>query len=376
MKKKKRKKKNRNVKKMEIQKTQAENQQEVLSADVDKTQVENRQEILGDAAEKEQRRTTRLGAIIAIVAVIGTVCAFLFKMTISSLNVWSEQGIMYWYFQALFSFALSISVIIFADIVMYVISDLKRYNTLDHNYKKYDKESDSRYVYLLNDFNIYTIMLFFVFILSFPLSTIYGEKDQKWSGILLSCLCGLVGIVFVVRWAKAKDKKEIKRILLKVGEKIAKWMFVAFFCFTISVVFIVNNKATISVSYNADGIVEICNTSAESYNGLDIEIWNKDGEIIYTESVEKEKLLFAREDKYFNNEVAGEKVVEGILINSECLHWKYMFDLKEVINEADKYCVSITVYQNGKSVYLINSLSVDEENNEYTFAKDSMYKVY
>ena len=153
-------------------------------------------------------------------------------------------------------------------------------------------------------------------------------------------------------------------------------MFVAFFCFTISVVFIVNNKATISVSYNADCIVEICNTSAESYNGLDIEIWNKDGEIIYTESVEKEKLLFAREDKYFNNEVAGEKVVEGILINSECLHWKYMFDLKEVINEADKYCVSITVYQNGNSVYLFNSLSVDEENNEYTFAKDSMYKVY
>ena len=86
--------------------------------------------------------------------------------------------------------------------------------------------------------------------------------------------------------------------------------------------------------------------------------------------------MFAREDKYYNNEVAGEKVVEGILINSECLHWKYMFDLKEVINDADKYCVSITVYHNGKSVYLINSLSVDEENNEYTFAKDSMYKVY
>ena len=103
--KKKRKKKNRNVKKIELQITQAENQPEVVSADVDKTQVENRQEILGDATEKEQRRTTRLGAIIAIVAVIGTECAFLFKKTINSLNVWSEQGIMYWYFQALFSFA-------------------------------------------------------------------------------------------------------------------------------------------------------------------------------------------------------------------------------------------------------------------------------
>ena len=39
-----------------------------------------------------------------------------------------------------------------------------------------------------------------------------------------------------------------------------------------------------------------------------------DGEKIYTESVEKEKLLFAREDKYVNNEVDGEKVAEGILI--------------------------------------------------------------
>ena len=121
------------------------------------------------------------------------------------------------------------------------------------------------------------------------------------------------------------------------------------------------------------GII-ICNTSAENYNGLDIEIWNMDGEKIYTESVEKEKLLFAREDKYVNNEVDGEKVAEGILINSECLHWKYMFDLKEVINESGEYCVSITVHQDGKSAFLINSLSI--ENKEYIFAKDSMEKDY
>ena len=87
-----------------------------------------------------------------------------------------------------------------------------------------------------------------------------------------------------------------------------------------------------------------------------------------------EIFLFAREDKYVNNEVEGEKVAEGILINSECLHWKYMFDLKEVINESGEYCVSITVHQDGKSAFLINSLSV--ENKEYIFAKDSMEKDY
>lgn len=374
MSKNKHKKKNKKMKKREIHKMQVENQQKVLSANGDKEQVENQQEILVDAAEKEQRRTTRLGAIIAIVAVIGTICAFLFKMTISSLNVWSERGVIYWYLQALFLFALSTSVIIFIDIVLYVISDLKRYNMLDQNYKQYDQESDNRYMYLLSDFRIYTIMIIFVFILSIPLSAIYGEESQKWSGILASCLCAVVVIVLVVQWVKHKSKEEIKRILLKVGGKIAKWMFVALLCFTIGAIFIVNNKATISVSYNADGIVEICNTSAESYNGLDIEIRNMDGEKIYTESVEKEKLLFAREDKYVNNEVDGEKVAEGILINSECLHWKYMFDLKEVINESGEYCVSITVHQDGKSAFLINSLSV--ENKEYFFAKDSMEKDY
>lgn len=72
MRKKKHKKKNKNMKKREIQKMQVENQQEVLGADVDKNQVENQQEILVDAAEKEQRRTTRLGAIIAIVTVYVT----------------------------------------------------------------------------------------------------------------------------------------------------------------------------------------------------------------------------------------------------------------------------------------------------------------
>ena len=374
MSKNKHKKKDKKMKKREIHKMQVENQQKVLSANGDKEQVENQQEILVDAAEKEQRRTTRLGAIIAIIAVIGTICAFLFKMTISSLNVWSEKGVIYWYLQALFSFALSTSVIIFIDIVLYVISDLKRYNMLDQNYKQYDQESDNRYMYLLSDFRIYTIMIIFVFILSIPLFAIYGEESQKWSGILVSCLCAVVVIVLVVQWVKHKSKEEIKRILLKVGGKIVEWIFVALLCFTISATFIVNNKATISVSYNADGIVEICNTSAESYNGLDIEIYNMDGGIIYTESVEKEKLLFAREDKYVNNEVDGEKVAEGILINSECLYWKYVFDLKEVINESGEYCVSITVHQDGKSAFLINSLSV--ENKEYIFAKDSMEKDY
>lgn len=364
--------KKKNMKKREIKKMQVEDSQEMLSADVEKCGVEN----LVDDAEKEQRRTARLGAVIPIVAVIGTLCTFLFEMTVSSLNVWPKQGIMYWYLHVLFSFALSTVVIIFLDIVLYVINDLKRYNTLDRYCKQYDQKSDDQYMHLLNDFKIYTIMLICVFILSIPLFASYQKGSQKWVEILVFCLCVFAGVVFVVQWVKYRSKGEIKKILLIVVKTIGKGMLVAIFCYITSAIFVLNNKATISVSYNAEGIVEVCNTSAEGYKGLDIEIWNMDEGTIYTESIKEEKLLFAREDTYINNEVDGKKVSEGILINGECLHWKYLFDLKKVINESGEYYVSITVHQDNKSANLINSLSVDVENKEYIFAKDSMDKDY
>ena len=55
-------------------------------------------------------------------------------------------------------------------------------------------------------------------------------------------------------------------------------------------------------------------------------------------------------------------------------HFTKRIFAKEVINESGEYCVSITVHQDGKSAFLINSLSV--ENKEYIFAKDSMEKDY
>lgn len=347
-------KKNRNMKKREIQAVQ--------------------EEILVDVADKEQRKTTRLGAIIAIVAVIGAAYGFLFKITIGFLNVWSENGIIYWYMQILFLLILAMLIIIFFDIVLYVLSDLKRYNTLAQNYKQYDQQSDNKYMRLLNDFRFYTIMLFFVLELSVPLATIYTDNFPKWVMILFTCLDTVGGIVFGVPWIKRKNKEEVKKMILNAGRKIGKLIIIVAYCLSIGSIFVVNNKATISVNYSAGGIVDISNTSAESYTELNIEIHNWDNKIIYTESVEKEKLLFAREDKYVNNEIDGKKVAEGLLINCERIHWRYILDLKEAITEPGKYYVLITAHQDGKRVCLINSFLV--ENKEYVFAEDEMEKEY
>ena len=349
-------------------------EQKGLSGDVAKEQVEELPMMLIDNADTEQRRANRLGAIIAILVVLGTLCAFIFKMTISSINVWSEHGIIYWYLQLLFLSALSTLVILFVDMILYVVSDLKRHNIMDKNYQQYDEVSDKRYMHLINDFSIYIILLFIIFCLYFPISVIYEDDKQKWNGIVASCGMFLAGVLFLLFWIREKGEKEIKLGIKNAFYKFANLVFVALGCYVISVAIVVNNKTTIEVNYNADGRMVICNTSTESYNGLDIEIRKIDGEMIYVKSFEKKELLFAREDKYINNEFNGEKMDEGLLVTSEWLHWKCLFDLKEAVNEPGEYYVSIIVHNNGKRVQLINSFLT--RNNEYFFAKDSMVKEY
>ncbi len=339
-------------------------------------QEENQQKLPIDDSDIEERRATRLGAIIAIVAVIGTLCAFLFKLTTATINVWSEQGIIYRYLQLLFLCSLSIAVIVFIDIVVFIINDLKRYNISGEDYRKYDYESDNRYMHLLSDFRMYMIILVCIVALVIPLSAKLGNGIQKWGSIVVSCVYAILGIILAVQWLKHSSKEVNMRKIFTIVGKMVKMLFVALLCYIVGAVFIINSKATIKVSYNNSGTVEIYNTSTEDYKGLDINVYNMYGEIIYMEAVEKEDLLFAREDKYVsvNDEADGRKIEEGVVVNSELLHWKYKFNLKEVIKESGEYYISIVVHQDSKSVKLINTFCV--ENKEYTFAKDSMEKDY
>ena len=136
-------------------------------------------------------------------------------MMYNLINIWTKQGIIFMYFQLLFLLTLSTLVIIFMDIVLYVLSDLKRYNTLDKNYRQFDQESDNRYIYLQQDFSFYIIMLFFVFSIYLPLSSMYGKGVAKCAMLLFSLLIIFFEILFAIKWIKDRTKKE----KIKVVEK-------------------------------------------------------------------------------------------------------------------------------------------------------------
>lgn len=151
--------------------------------------------------------------------------------------------------------------------------------------------------------------------------------------------------------------------------KLAGVAVLVYFFATLS---FLNNSASIQIDYNGSGEIVIENSTTGGYQGLDIQIYNFDEEIVYSESVEKNKLLFAHEYKYINEDKEKKKN-EGMFLNSEYIHWSYLFDLKEHVDNGD-YFVYITVYNGDRRAELVNSFIIKD--GKCFFAKDSMEKNY
>lgn len=339
-----------------------------------KREKKNFDDVQKDELDKEQRRATRLGAIIAIVAIIGTLCTFMVKVTLGLINVWPQKGMLYWYLMALFLCALSTIIIILFDIIRYILCDLKRYDVLDSNCKLYDDVSDKSYSYISKEFKTYAIMISCAFFTLIPLEAVYVEKSQRERCIVVSTICLCIGIMMTVIWLKTSSKEERKKTFMTILNCLGKWFVCSIICYCILVIYIDNKQSIIEIDYGANGNISIYNSSANEYNGLEIQVYDRNSENIYTECVDKDNLLFAREEHYISAEVDGEKVLEGALIASEILHWTYIFDLKEIINESGKFAVNIIVYQDNETIELINYTIV--ESGEFTFAQRKLKKKY
>ena len=339
-----------------------------------KEQQELRQDMMKEE-EEEQRRTTRMAAIVAILAVAGAILTFFFTMTIKVLNIWSKEGIIFQYLQILAVILLSIMIMILIDMVFYLWFDLKRHDVLNANYKRYDKKSDEGYMNLIYDVKIYgeTLGIFMIPVLFFYI--IYGEKSMKQSGIIL--LLGIVGFaIYGFKYRlKGINKNILKVIVRKRGWKLLKLFALGIVCYYFVFSIVINSDiTTINIDYNKTGIVVINNESSRNYESLKIEIYNVHDEKIYFDSVEEDKLLYAKEDKNIKSMIDDKVVGEGLALNDERLYWKYSFDLQEVIKEPGKYYIYISVYQNENNVVLGNTFFKDEK--EYIFAKDKMKKNY
>lgn len=320
---------------------------------------------------KEERRNIRIGVVIAIISILITALAVLKEFAIDMIAIWPETGVFYWYRIILLVVVLASVMVIFFDILIYVVNDLQRHNVIEKNYECYDEKSDRTYATLMNDFKMYMILMVGLVFMVFPLNAIWGKESERWSSIISIIALAITGGIYLYVWMQNDKKKmNLKRIIEDIGNKLIKLATSGVCCFTLIVSSLLAKEACVVVNYSANGDIEIWNESNENYNGLDIEIINvEDGRIVYNESVKEDDILLAEEHKSVSNHMG-----KGFDIQSENVYWKYEFNLDKELIENNRYYILIKIFQENKSFEIKNMFYIEDD--IYLYTKDYIKKEY
>ena len=113
----------------------------------------------------EGRRSTRIGIVIAVTAVVATVCGLLYKLCLKMISdVPVEYNKFYFVNGFIFLAGLAYTLVIIFDISKYIYYDLWRCDVNDEDYKKYDDISDNAFSSLKYDFLNFLVLICFSFI--------------------------------------------------------------------------------------------------------------------------------------------------------------------------------------------------------------------
>lgn len=322
----------------------------------------------------EQRRTTRMASIIAIFAIVGTLCGFLYKIALNAVDVLPKTGVVYWYIIVLSCFALAAGVITFWEILQYIIKDLKRYNVHDKLYRHYDEISDERYLWLIDCFErriIWLVILLGVFI---PISAFYENKGDRWTSIVATIEIFVFCLIYVALWIKKTTKEEKIKGIKQCFFSITRWCLAAILCFMFLLITIISSEATIQIEYVGSGEVIVKNESSYEYNGMNISIRDNEGLIICEVDPTISDLLWAKENIYVKSGEDEENSAEGLVVSGERLHWNFIYNISQELNENEKYIVSITVLLDQKYIIIQNEFMVKE--GQFFFAEEKIVKEY
>lgn len=300
----------------------------------------------------------------------------LYKATRNIMNIWPESGHIYYiYMWVLFIATFGASIMIFSELVWFVIGDLKRYNVLDENFTQYDIISDKRYLQLVTDFKLLMIGLFFLIILIIPVSIFLVKDLVKYLYLVIMIfLCGIGIFILILELKKKKTSFNIiKTIIIRIG----LWVFICFLTFTFVIVTIITKTALLDVKYNKNGKIIISNESDETFVSLKVQIYDvldSDNAII-KKDISKADLLFAKETKRLSTKnEGGYEIGTAQLLNGEKLYWNYEYNLDEIKLDPGQYIVIIIVQQDNRSVEIRNMFEIN--NNTYTYGTDFIEKEY
>lgn len=344
------------------------------------------QETIGKSKDndEEQRRSTRLGALLAIVAAVWAICNFSWKYLEKTLLV-VPQGVLFWWLGIGFSIIIAIALIILIYIFGFIATDLQRYNLKNPDYKSYDEKSDIKFHSLVDNTILYLQILCVYMASSLIIGAICSDGLEKLEYIVIIILFSIIFLMLLYMYRKELTKDKVWKTLKKYGCKFAILALVSFLCLVFVAIVVYPKTATINVLFESDGQIMLQNSSGEFEYNMQIEIYDSEG-VVYKKDIEISdedipNLLRSREEVYdmsANTKDKNEKRDNNVIPGKEQLYWKYIIDLNDdkdkKLEEGKTYYIVITVDHDKKSFEVVNQFY--KVNDKYVFCMGNITKTY
>lgn len=321
-------------------------------------------------ADKQNRRNNRLSTIVAILAVWGTLCVTLFGFTRQKFVIWPEQGYTYYILMwgiCIIPFAEMI--LIFWDIVRYVVADLNRYNLRNSYYKELDEKSDERYDILTNDFKSMLVVLCFWGGFS---GLVFTLTDYFLKNIFINCT--IVSIICLMIIIVLYKKRVLTRSTIKVyGRKIGVLIVISLCTLEVVLVMLIIDHPRIDITYGDNGKIILEDEYTGSVEEISICVTDINEKNIATQEVNKEDILWAKESETKYVKMGDDiEVASGQDVNEEKGYFMYQYDLEDLQLTDGKYYIVIEVSHHAQSAKFENMFEMSD--GEYTFAKKEFTK--
>lgn len=316
------------------------------------------------------RRDSRLMSIIGIIAVMTTICSFLFRCAKTVISEFPESGFLYYVLTwSIFLIPLSGFISILIRIIFFIVVDFSRFNVLDERYKEYDRKSDEKYSTMIKDFKIILgIILCGELILSVTENLI-----ASWGNNVV-CIVFLAGATLFITAVIIKKKIRWTQIWSVIKRLLELSVIEAIIIFFVMVLFY-SPRGKVDVTFDEQGTILIQNAVNENPEKEVLYIYNEAGcileEIDITEAVVLRALTTAGQTikNYKGSELGTAQKAYG-----EMLYWKYLYDIEDLKLGSGKYLALIEIVQGQNNVQIFNTFEVAD--SKYCFAVNTIHKEY
>ncbi len=337
--------------------------------------------------EKEQRRTNRMTALLAIIALMISLATIVIPK-VGKLVYLAPHNNRFWFWLAFAcaTFIVYAIVLVFVDILLTILSELKRYDVVQDT-SELCKEVDENYKKLKIDFMVCVGFSAFYALALIPIAfMLSGEGKFSVVAVTIFILIMLAGtiLVYVLQFQPVFGVSCGFSSFIREN----KSKYIASFVITGSIffTFLVGKYSSISIQNRNTGEITISNATISSMMIEPKQIHKINVEIISKESgaVVLDRELCAKDGLGFNEkalfrlvDLDGEKkdYYPFFLMDAEKKEKKYLLDLRNENLEEGRYEIQLTIEYGAKEVY-INCDFEKNKYNRYTFAKDLLVEKY